>query len=93
VQDAACQSGVTAIYDRTQEHLGTTDTGIVRARKLMLDTVRKYATEDVRPASAGDPDKFLWRAISITIPAGGDWKAAGAEFMKARPGQGFGYQP
>jgi len=93
VQDAACQSGVTAIYDRTQEHLGTTDTGIVRARKLMLDTVRKYATGDVRPASASDPDKFLWRAISITIPAGGDWKAAGAEFMKARPGQGFGYQP
>ena len=25
LEDAACQSGVSAIYDRTQEHLGTTD--------------------------------------------------------------------
>ncbi|MDO9504285.1 Rieske 2Fe-2S domain-containing protein [Hydrogenophaga sp.] len=93
VQDAACQSGVTAIYDRTREHLGTTDTGIVRARRLLLDTVRKYVAEDVRPESVSSPDKFLWRAISITIPAGGDWKAAGGEFMKAKLGQGFGYQP
>ena len=43
--------------------------------------------------AAGATDKFLWRAISITIPAGGDWMAAGKEFMRAEPGKDFGYQP
>lgn len=93
VQDAACQSGVAAIYDRSQEHLGTTDTGIVRTRRLLLDSLKRLAADGQRPVSATDPDQFLWRAISITIPAGGDWKQAGAEVMKAKLGQGFGYVP
>jgi phthalate 4,5-dioxygenase oxygenase subunit len=93
VQDAACQSGVAAIYDRSQEHLGTTDTGIVRTRRLLLDTLRKLQSENVSPPSAVDPEQFLWRAISITIPEGADWKAAGVHYMKAQLGQGFGYEP
>jgi len=93
VQDAACQSGVSPIYDRTKEHLGTSDTGIARTRRLLLDTVRRLSVDGVQPVSAQDPDRFLFRAISITIPAGGDWRSAGQEFMKARPGQGFGYEP
>ena len=93
VQDAVCQSGVAAIYDRSKEHLGTTDTGIVRTRRLLLDSLRKLVSENQVPSSAADPDKFLRRAISIPIPPGGDWKAAGQDFMKARLGEGFGYQP
>ena len=31
LEDAACGSGVATIYDRSQEHLGSTDAGIVRA--------------------------------------------------------------
>jgi hypothetical protein len=93
VQDAACQSGVMAVYDRTREHLGTTDTGIARTRRLLLDTLRRLTTENQSPASVTDPDQFLWRAISIIIPAAGDWMGEGAEFMKARLGEGFGYKP
>ncbi|MEJ7930575.1 Rieske 2Fe-2S domain-containing protein [Ramlibacter sp. AN1015] len=93
VQDAACQSGVAPIYDRTRENLGSSDTGVVRTRRLLLDAVRKLATENVVPPSAAKPEQYLWRAISITVPAGADWKAEGAEFMRARPGQGFGYEP
>lgn len=93
VQDAACQSGVAAIYDRTQEHLGTSDAGIVRTRRLLLDTLAKLQAENRRPASADDPDQFLWRAISITVPQGSDWRTAGAPYMKARLGEGFGYEP
>ena len=93
LQDAACQSGVTPIYDRSREHLGTSDTGVMRTRRVLLEAVKKLESQEVRPASAAQPDKFLVRAISITIPAGGDWMAAGKEFMQAQPGKDFGYQP
>lgn len=93
VQDAACQSGVAHIYDRTKEHLGTTDTGIARTRRLLLETLRKLSTDNTRPASVSEPDKFMMRAISITIPAGGDWMTAGKEHMRAEVGKDFGYTP
>ena len=93
VQDAACQSGVAAIYDRTKEHLGTSDTGIARTRRVLLDSVRKLQAEGQRPASADHPDRFMVRAVSLTIPAGGDWMALGGPFMQARLGADFGYQP
>ncbi|MCL4182807.1 MAG: Rieske 2Fe-2S domain-containing protein [Burkholderiaceae bacterium] len=93
VQDAACQSGVSAIYDRSKEHLGTTDAGIARTRRLLLDTVRKLSGEGVRPPSVDDPERFMRRAVSLTLPAGADWMQFGGEFMQAKPGQGFGYEP
>lgn len=93
VQDAACQSGVTPIYDRTQEHLGSTDQGIVRARRQLLDAARKLQTGKLPPASAEHPEKLMWRAVSLTLPAGADWREQGAQFTQARLGQGFGYTP
>ncbi|MDX3906793.1 MAG: Rieske 2Fe-2S domain-containing protein [Pigmentiphaga sp.] len=93
VQDAACQSGVTAIYDRTREHLGTTDTGIARTRRLLLEALKRLRSENVRPPSADAPEQFMVRAISITIPAGADWAESGGDFMRARLGSGFGYTP
>jgi phthalate 4,5-dioxygenase oxygenase subunit len=93
VQDAAAQSGVQPITDRSQEMLGTTDLGIVRTRRLLLDALRKLHTEGHRPASSTDPQSMMWRAVSITIPRGSDWKPVAAEFMRARVGADFGYVP
>ena len=81
------------IYDRSLEHLGTSDTGIVRTRRLLFDTGRKLQAESQRPASADDPQQFMVRAVSLTIPAGGDWATRGEEFMRARLGKDFGYEP
>lgn len=92
LEDAACQSGVAAIYDRTKEHLGTSDTGIARVRRMLLDTVKKQS-QGMTPPSATNGALFMKRAISITIPAGGDWTELGREFMTAELGKGFGYKP
>jgi phenylpropionate dioxygenase-like ring-hydroxylating dioxygenase large terminal subunit len=93
VQDAACQSGVMPIYDRTREHLGVTDTGIIQARRLLRDATRRYASEEQRPVSATDPASYAVRALSLTLPTGTDWQQFGGEFMKARLGADFGYTP
>lgn len=92
LEDAACQSGVAAIYDRTQEHLGVTDTGITRVRRMLLETQRKMSQGEA-PESARNPQSFMKRAVSITIPAGGDWESLGQNFMTAEIGKGFGYKP
>lgn len=93
LQDAACQSGVLPIYDRSKENLGLSDSGVIRTRRVLLETVKKLHTDGVRPLSVDDPSKFLMRAISITVPADADWMELGGEFMRAEPGKDFGYAP
>ncbi len=93
LQDAACQSGVAPIYDRSKENLGVSDSGVARTRRVLLEAAKKLATAQQQPPSVRAADSFLVRAISITIPAGGDWVEAGREYMRAEPGKDFGYQP
>lgn len=93
IQDAACQSGVMPIYDRTQEHLGASDTGIVMTRRFLLDAIRAYGADGVRPAGVERPETFMVRAVSLRLPVEADWTEDGAAFMTARIGADFGYAP
>jgi hypothetical protein len=36
---------------------------------------------------------MMWRAMSITVPTGGNWQQLGGAFMQARLGADFGYVP
>jgi hypothetical protein len=92
-EDAACQSGVATIYDRTKENLGTSDIGIVRVRRMLLDAARKLAQGAPVPTLEAAASAYMVRAISITIPSGTDWSEIGREFMRAELGKGFGYTP
>jgi phenylpropionate dioxygenase-like ring-hydroxylating dioxygenase large terminal subunit len=92
LEDAACQSGVAAIYDRSQEHLGTTDAGIARVRRMLLDSLRRLAQGE-SPESAHRPESFMKRAVSITIPAGESWETHGCDWMQAELGKSWGYTP
>ena len=93
LQDAACQSGVAPIYDRSKENLGVSDSGVARTRRILLDAVKRLHSEGTQPPSVSNPSSFLVRAISITVPEGADWMAHGQEYMRAEPGKDFGYAP
>jgi phthalate 4,5-dioxygenase len=41
-QDVACQESMGAIVDRSQEHLGTSDVAIIRMRRRMLESIRRF---------------------------------------------------
>jgi len=92
VQDAACQSGVSAVYDRTQEHLCSSDAGIVMTRRLLLDSVAALRENGVKPPSVDDPHSFMVRAVSLRLPEGAQWAEAGEKYMRAEFGSDFGYQ-
>lgn len=92
VQDAACQSGVAPIFDRTQENLCVSDTGIVMTRRFLLDSVKAYREKGVRPPGADTPETFMVRAVSMHLPVDEAWAEAGAVHMTARLGEDFGYK-
>ncbi|NDZ18534.1 ring-hydroxylating oxygenase subunit alpha [Variovorax sp. WS11] len=93
VQDAACQSGVAPIYDRSKEHLGISDTGIAMTRRLLLESVRNLDQRQQKPVRHDDPELFMVRAVSLTLPTGAAWNEAGRGPMTARLGADFGYTP
>lgn len=93
IQDAACQTGVSPIVDRTQEYLAASDMGIVRTRRKLLSAASAYRERDERPAGALDPTVFMVRSVSLHLPTDAAWSEAGASFMRAELGADFGYAP
>ncbi|MEY4654344.1 MAG: hypothetical protein RI884_2925 [Pseudomonadota bacterium] len=93
VQDAACQSGVSPVYDRSKENLGVSDTGIVAARRLLLESARKLRDNGEAPAGVADPAIFMVRAVSLTLPTGVPWQEGGGHHTRASLDSGFGYAP
>jgi phthalate 4,5-dioxygenase oxygenase subunit len=67
-QDAAIQDSQGAIQDRTKEHLGPTDVGIVEFRKLVMSAARALQRGDA-PRAANASQRYAVRA--------GGWIAAG----------------
>ena len=90
VQDAACQSGVSPIYDRSKEHLGISDTGVAMTRRFLLEKVRGL-TQGEKPVRFDDPSLWMVRAVSLTLPAGNSWVEDGQVAMTAEVGKDFGY--
>ena len=60
-QDACIQDSQGFIVDRTREHLGPTDIGIVRFRRLILDQAKALA-KGQEPGAAKKADAFRVRA-------------------------------
>jgi hypothetical protein len=60
-QDAAVQDSQGLIQDRSKEHLGPTDLGIMYFRKLMLDTARALQ-DGVEPPHVQHQDRYTVRS-------------------------------
>ncbi|WP_204317082.1 hypothetical protein, partial [Klebsiella aerogenes] len=69
-QDAAIQDSQGPIQDRTREHLGPTDLGIVEFRKLLMGAARALARGE-GPRAAKAPNRYAVRS--------GGWVAEGSK--------------
>lgn len=81
-QDACIQDSQGLIADRTMEHLGPTDMGIIRFRRLILDSAKALA--------AGHPPPAVAYPTAYKVRGGGAVAAAGqplAEVLRARFGE------
>jgi phthalate 4,5-dioxygenase len=78
-QDLAVQESMGPVIDRSKEHLGTTDLGVIAARRMLLDSARALRDQDRRPPGVDEPDSYAIHAVAFTIPSGGDWSAEARE--------------
>jgi hypothetical protein len=83
-EDFAVQESMGPIVDRSKEYLGTCDRVIYRARRLLLDAVKKYR-ETGELSFAGDDIDFAGiRAVSFAFPGEADWREVDpVEMMEA----------
>jgi phenylpropionate dioxygenase-like ring-hydroxylating dioxygenase large terminal subunit len=67
-QDAAAieNQGPTAIADRTQEHLGSTDLAITRMRRKLLASLKEFEN-GTEPVAALKGDLYKVRAIAVSL--------------------------
>jgi phthalate 4,5-dioxygenase len=73
IQDRAVQESMGPLYDRTQEHLGTSDKAISYYRRLLLRKMEEM--EQGLPLPAQDPSlDFNQRACSFDMPADQPWQ-------------------
>jgi phthalate 4,5-dioxygenase len=76
-QDYMVTETMGPIYDRTREHLGTTDLAIVRFHSLLLRCAQELAEGKEPPAVAADLDYKGIRAAEKILADGEDWRILG----------------
>jgi hypothetical protein len=83
LQDQAVTESMGPIYDRTQEHLGSSDAMIIRTRKRLLDAARALRDRGQVPPGVDAPAAYAVRSGGVILPRGADWIEATRELRKA----------
>jgi phthalate 4,5-dioxygenase len=78
-QDLMVTESMGPIYDRSKEHLGSTDASIIRMRNVLLNAARALAEGKTPPALAGDGDFRDIHGAEKILEQGEDWRLLGTE--------------
>jgi phenylpropionate dioxygenase-like ring-hydroxylating dioxygenase large terminal subunit len=82
-QDQAMTNSMGAIYDRSQEHLGTSDAMIIRTRRRLLNAAKAFAETGLTPPTVDHPEFYRLRAGSTLLPVDADWWTATEKLREA----------
>ena len=76
-EDIAMQESMGPIFDRTKEHLGTSDVAVIRMRRIMLDGVRAFVEDGAPPVGLAEPVAYeTLHAGERMVRHGERWQAA-----------------
>jgi len=73
LQDQAVTESMGPVYDRTREHLGTSDAMVIRTRKRLLDAARALRDRGQIPPGVDDPRVYAVRSGGVVLPRNADW--------------------
>ena len=76
LQDQAITESEGPIYDRSTEHLASSDMMIIRVRRRLLMAAHALAEQGLVPPGVDDPDVFAARAGGVFLPADAEWLEA-----------------
>jgi hypothetical protein len=72
LQDQAVQESMGPIYDRSQERLGTADTGIIQVRRHWMKSIQAVLDGEELP-SPTRPDSYNVYGANLTLPRDLHW--------------------
>jgi phenylpropionate dioxygenase-like ring-hydroxylating dioxygenase large terminal subunit len=88
LQDQAITESMGTIYDRQREHLGSSDTMVIRVRRRMLAAAQALAERGTVPPGVDSPEVYAVRAGGVFLSRDQDWLKA-----TERLRQGFTVHP
>jgi phthalate 4,5-dioxygenase len=84
-QDAAVQESMGKIADRSIEHLGSSDSAVIRVRRLWLDATN-IREESGSVLGMHAPESYRVRATGFLLARDADWTTAAADWVTGQPG-------
>jgi phthalate 4,5-dioxygenase len=82
-QDMAVTESMGPVYDRTSEHLATTDAMIIQTRQRILGAVKEFRDEGITPPGVDDPAVYAQRSGGVLLPRDVDWIEGTCELRRA----------
>ena len=86
LQDQSMTESMGTVMNRTTEHLGSTDAGIIRVRQAFARAVRAFLDQGVAPPGVDAPEVFRIRSASGLLPRNAAWIEGTKDWVKARAG-------
>jgi hypothetical protein len=72
-QDGAVTGSMGPIYDRSHEHLGTTDALIIRTRRRVIAAAKALRDDGIIPPGVDNPEIYAQRSGGVILPRSVDW--------------------
>jgi phthalate 4,5-dioxygenase len=83
LEDQAITESMGTIYDRTREHLGTSDSMVIRVRRALIRAALNLRDYSVTPPGVDNPEVYAQRSGGVILPRNVDWYEATREWRKA----------
>ena len=82
LQDQAITESEGPLYDRSTEHLASSDAMVIRVRRRLIAAAIALRDQGVTPPAVDDPEVFGARAGGVYLPQDADWLEATAELRR-----------
>ena len=83
MQDQALTENMGPVLNRSLEHLGTSDSMIVRTRLRLLEAVTALRDQGVPPPGVDNPEVYRVRSGGVILPKDTDWIKGTEDLRKA----------
>ncbi len=84
-QDNAMQESMGVVYDRSREHLGSSDTAIIAARRFLMRAAAALQGHGATPPGLDTAAQRV-RSVSIVLPDSVSWPEGAKAALTATPG-------
>lgn len=82
-QDQALTESMGTMMDRTREHLGTSDTMVIRTRRRLLNAMKALRDNGAVPYPVDHPEVYEQRSGGVVLPREAHWLDATQDLRRA----------